>query len=150
MNPTERDNAVYALLVKHAEAGKACPTNVQMGAVLGLSDGTVSNSVTRLKDAGLIAVVPQRGNHHREVTIVATGAKTAPKLTAVGVAVERKPEPNDKFSARMRKVGGKFEDHPSACRPIPRFRMLPPPTEVLREAHVGLAGSAHRGGVRGA
>jgi hypothetical protein len=149
MTREERAQAVYAILSRAAKAGKPCPTNMQIGSAIGTGDSSACKAITDLAKSGRIALKYQRGNNLRVVTIQETGHRTAESSVSVVKGVPYvQAAPSDKFSARMRDVGGRFEDHPSACRPMPRFRTLPPPTEVLRESCIGLAGTAQRGGVR--
>jgi len=70
------DMTVYSALVRAAEAGAPCPTNLVLCYMTGhASPSSVINAIKRLEEAGTISV--QRFQRDRVVTITATGQKTA-------------------------------------------------------------------------
>ena len=71
---------VLRMLERAANEGRACPTNAEIAEAMGVNSvGSASSAVSRLVDAGLILL--ERGQCTRAVTIVATGARTAGKVT---------------------------------------------------------------------
>lgn len=72
-----RSNIIMAELVRCANAGLPCPTNVTLTEMLGVvSPDTIASAFRRLEDRGLISV--KRHINSRIVTIVGTGRSTAP------------------------------------------------------------------------
>ena len=65
------------LLIEAAERGEACPTNDQIGQMLGnSSSANASYTVAKLEREGHIRV--ERFQSRRRITIVSTGKSTAP------------------------------------------------------------------------
>lgn len=77
MNATLSDEAiaVLAALTRAADEGRICPTNIELGVLIGSGVSHASRIVSEIEAAGLIAV--ERGPRFRAVTIVATGKRTA-------------------------------------------------------------------------
>lgn len=68
---TDRHAGVLQLLADAAIAGEICPTNLAIGAQVGISDAAASKSVSLLEGQGLIEV--SRFNSGRHVRILAPG-----------------------------------------------------------------------------
>lgn len=71
----ERRMKVMRMLVAAANFGRACPSNDAIAEALCIDSGTASNVIAALERQGLITV--RRGNNRREVTIMASGLRTA-------------------------------------------------------------------------
>ena len=76
MKLTINQRRVFNVLERLANEGAACPTNAALAESIGADTSDAAKAFADLRRIGVIAVVTLRAK--REVTIVATGAKTAP------------------------------------------------------------------------
>ena len=77
---------VFNVLERLANDGAACPTNAALAESIGADTSDAAKAFADLRRIGVISVVTLRAK--RQVTIVATGATTAPVAGALATLVQ--------------------------------------------------------------
>lgn len=70
-----KDHRLYTYLSDLADAGAECPTNRDLAEAMGCTSPTISDTLARLRDHGMIRCGGE--THRRDLTIVATGRTIA-------------------------------------------------------------------------
>ena len=86
MKLTINQRRVFNVLERLANDGAACPTNAALAESIGADTSDAAKAFADLRRIGVIAVVTLRAK--RQVTIVATGATTAPLAGAPAAPVQ--------------------------------------------------------------
>ena len=86
MKLTINQRRVFNVLERLANDGAVCPTNAALAESIGADTSDAAKAFADLRRIGVISVVTLRAK--RQVTIVATGATTAPVADALAALVQ--------------------------------------------------------------